>query len=259
MARVMNCSSLIGVIFLLVSAKVSAAEVGLLLGEPDGSLPFVQSILVLQENYQTETQTQFDQDYTNQAFYLADELGVISVNNMSVLANGMTDGLSLRLALESAAKQSTVVVTTLGGDDEFLCELMARHPQTAFVVAAGNHGRDLTFPHDSTCLARNILRVTQLNLDKSDLEINSNRGQGVRIAVSGHGKMYPVALSQVTPISPGLVGVMRMAGMLAKLSRCNCGRAGDQLIELMLQDNAVVLPTLVGKVEGALALLRDLY
>ncbi|MGZ3700256.1 MAG: hypothetical protein ACXWSD_00655, partial [Bdellovibrionota bacterium] len=235
------------------SPAKAAYELTTLLGTGNSRMPFVQEIV---KNHVVIAPGDNFADYTTGVLYFAWRNGVNSAQTIQVLREGGNATLAdIFKAIDLASQNSAIVLAPLSGDGvEEMCAKMAEKSATAFLITLGDVGYTLS-PFFTKCASRNILFVTVLNADGSDLGEYASYGPLVRLAVPGMDLSAPVdGDRRVSFLSDGF-GMAIAAGKLAALQRARPGLKGAELISefLSTQDD---LPILKGKVTGAKAILR---
>ncbi|HEY8278789.1 MAG TPA: hypothetical protein VIH99_04155 [Bdellovibrionota bacterium] len=244
----------VGVLSLLKAASAQANpayELSTLLGTPNNSMPYVQEML---KSHVGLVPGMNFTDYTTGVLYFASRNGTQSAQTIQVLQEGGNASLSdVTQAIEMASASSKIVLAPLSGDGvEEMCARMYLKPDTAFLVTLGDVGYTFS-PFNTKCAARNILFVTVLNEELSDLGEFASFGPLVRLAVPGMDLSAPVdGDRRVSYLSDGF-GMAVAAGKMSEISRRRPELKGAELIRQLIEE-AEVLPILRGRVTGARAI-----
>ena len=238
------------------AVKASAAptfELSTLLGTANARMPFVQEIV--KNHVELAPGTNFV-DYTTGVLYFAWRNGAAAVQTFQVLGEGGNAPLAGVLeAIDKASADSSIVLAPLSGEAmEDMCSKMAANPQTAFLITLGDVGYTLS-PFFTRCASRNILFVTVLNAELTELGQLASYGPLVRLAVPGMDLSAPVEGDRRASFLSDGFGMGVAAGKLAALSRARPELKGAALLSQFLADQEE-LAVLKGRVTGAKAILR---
>lgn len=228
-------------------------ELSTLLGTGNSRMPFVQE--VVKNHVEIAPGSNFV-DYTTGVIYFAWRNGATAVQTIQVLGEAGNAPLAGVLeAIDKASSESSIVLAPLSGDAmEEMCSKMADKPQTAFLITLGDVGYTLS-PFYTKCASRNILFVTVLNADLSELGEFASYGPLVRLAVPGMDLSAPVDGDRRASFLSDGFGMGVAAGKLAVLSRSRPELKGAALLSQFLMEQEE-LTVLKGRVTGAKAILR---
>lgn len=227
------------------------SNVTLVSGRPDFRLTFVRNTVVDGYAYVSPAEV----NRTTQELSILVRRGIQRVSMGEVVySDNSARSSDVYRALQFGASRSPVVAFALSSGSQqnnSTCRFMSQFTNTVFVTVGPNFRDSLP---ELECLAANILRITSLNADQSDLTEYAPKGETVRLAAPsyriptiGQGGYH----SELSGLSPA---VMIVAAELAKFYNMNPQLKGAALIDLFLETQSTVLPSLEGKVVGAKAL-----
>lgn len=236
---------------------VQAASLAVVLGAPDLTLPFVNSMIEKQVHYRDRD---LDVDFSTQLFSVLSQRGVKSVWSYKILPkeNNFEDEDLLQALTDASVEDHMLVAfTAFEGSDRLnskLCARLALLDSTAFVLGAGNRGQEKK--SEPACLSPNILQVAALNEALTGLNHISNFGSSVRLAAPGSSFTVVGKGGLESELTGTSVAAAWTAAELAKFAEIHAELKGADLIENFLNEKAVVLPTLRGKIVGEKAILH---
>ncbi|MGE3262055.1 MAG: hypothetical protein AB7K68_09770 [Bacteriovoracia bacterium] len=241
-------------LFLANSAQAATYELATIAGTPNANLPFVAKIL---KKFVGMVPGANETDYTTGLFYFAERNGTETAQAIQILnERGNATKVDFAVSLDVAKNSAIVLATVGGGSPAAACERAASNPHTAYLFSAAmlnpNDPRDMNGP----CRAKNILFVTSLNANLTDVGEYSPVGSLVRLAVPAMRLSAPVDEKRsVTYQSVGF-GMAMAAGKMAKTLREYPFLEGSALVERFLRTKTARLGSLKGKVAGERALLQ---
>ncbi len=234
-------------------AQAGAYEVSALLGTANQEMPFVRDVV---KSRIALIPGNSIPDFTTGVAYFAWKNGTQSLQTIQVIQeNGSATLADVKTAIDIASSSSTIVLAPLAGtESEEMCAKMAEKPDTVFLITLGEIGYTLS-PFFTKCASRNILFVTVLNAELTDLGEYASSGPLVRLAVPGMNLTAPVDRDRrVSFLSDGF-GMAIAAGKLSAFLRKNPTLKGAGLLAAFLAESDY-LPALKGKITGAKAILH---
>jgi len=232
------------------------SSITLISGRPDFRLPFVQNIIADGYSFVRFAEG----NLTTQQLSILSDRFINRVSMAEIVDHGGSTNFELiNRAISFGASRSPVITFNLGSSPDLnnrLCMMMSQYRNHAFVIATQKGAFPIDSRIEGACMARNILRVTGLNADQSDLDSLSAYGDTVRIAAPsvniptiGWGGVYS-SLRGSTPAT------MIVAAELAHHAQMLPEYRGADLITSFLDQRTIVLESLLGKVEEGRALLE---
>lgn len=190
-------------------------------------------------------------DNSTWVYSLLKKEGVLSTTAVYVLSGDLATTDDFVQGLKLASAHAPVVTTNLGSIDWKSCPTMAAHPNTAFVVIAGNEARELEPKSDLYlgCSAKNILFVTALDQKNDTLMPASNYGPLVRLAAPGNSIEVEDDTGKQL-VSGSTPAVSLVAARLAIFARENPTLMGKDLIDEFLLKNSRNVAELDGLIEA---------
>jgi hypothetical protein len=252
MIKKLLCLKMVSV---FLAFHVGASEVATVMGSPDGSLDFVQSLV--QERINLSDHASVD-DVSTAVYSIFHRIGIQSAVSVGVQNQfgSSTESLFLQ-GISLGVQKAPIVYTNMGPVGERICSVMAHYPQTVFVLVAGNSGSQLDPGQEPSCLNGNILRVGALDQVRGELFSFSNWGPSVRIA-SPSLKIPAVGAGGVQhSYTNNSVGAALVAARMGVYATQHLDLRGAALVDKFLDESTLCLPALLGKVDGARALNDD--
>jgi len=236
-----------------ISGQLKAAEVSVVLGSPNTRLGFVQDIFEKRSDLTPVPEFEL----TTQVFSILHRKQVRTASSVGIVwENGASTLDLLRAGLDQGARDSQIVITSVGPIPDSICEHVAQYSDVAFVFSLGSSGIERRSREYPNCLSSNILFIAGLNARDLALSDRSNYGDLVRLAVSAAN--IPVirangmaAYGSGTSFSTAIV-----AARLARIVETNSGLSGAEIIQALLDSTETRrMPSLVGKTQNALGLI----
>lgn len=234
----------------LLAQAAPSYELSVVAGSPNTAQESVSRIL---KNSVEIAKGENEQDYTTGLFYFADRNGAQAAQAILLInERGTATTFDFFHAIDIGAVSSKIVLVPLGGGSpDPVCKRAAGTPRTVFLFAANALMEE---NENGPCRAKNILFITALNKDLSDVSPVQKTGPLVRLAVPAVNLKAPATRTIILQ-STGF-GMAMAAGKLAETSREHPQLWGAALIERFLNTKADRLSALRGKVVGERALLH---
>jgi subtilisin family serine protease len=241
---------------LSLQSHAHPSQLTLISGRPDYNLPWTRSMV--RDGFSFIPNPEID--FSTQQLSILARSGVRQVSIAEIINQyGQTTFQLIERALQFAASRSPVasfVVNTDPRGNNYICDMMANYPNTAFVVAPTVQPGNIHLEDEPACGAHNILRVTELNQTLNDLGDYAPRGDTVRVAAPSIDIPTTGWGGRPTAISGSLPATASVAAALALFaSEHHAELSGEALIEQFLAERTVVVPSLEGKVENARAFI----
>lgn len=241
------------------TVPASATEIAVTLGRPDATLDFVQR--TLKESLVIDPAlTNLEVDYTTQVFSILDRLGVREVTNVEVISAGGAGSGNLMRGFSLAATKAPVVDVPLGpnfgASAKGLCAAMATLKDTVFVLPSGSEGKEVEASQVAAapeCFSPNILRVSALKMDNTDLDPSTNFGMQIDLAASATADVTGAG-GKTGTVRGTSVASNQTAALLAVYATKNPDLKGAALAQAFLASETRPLATLNGKIAASRAL-----
>lgn len=195
-----------------------------------------------------------DTAMTTQLYSILKMQGVHSVANLQVM-NGLSSTLNYLIhAIHKSAQIAPIVITTLGPMTKIACEVMVQNQKTVFILLPGSDRSFFNPPQN--CLAENIIFVTYLNKEKTDLATTSSKGEFVTVAAPGIDIPVIDVAGRARKASGGLPAISLLASALVQYSKKYPALRGPSLAQSFLNEETEVLPALIGKTKNGRAWVK---
>lgn len=196
-----------------------------------------------------------DRSLTTRIYSILKNQRVQSVANIQVLSKlGSTTLSMLSEAINKSAKIAPIVLIPLGPTNNIICKVLAHHRKTVFILPSGSDGSVLNPPKD--CLNDNIVFVSHLNDEMTDLASSSNRGDFVTIAAPGTNTLVLDEEGVLRKWSGGTLASSFIASALVQYLENNPTLRGSHLVNSFLKEETNVLSTLIGKTKNGRAWVK---
>ncbi|MGE3261532.1 MAG: hypothetical protein AB7K68_07115 [Bacteriovoracia bacterium] len=241
------------------SAFASGVELAIVASLPNEKMSFVRE--TLREKFDF-TGKPGNTDYATAITYFAQKNGVQTVSAIQVLTEeGSVTTDHFHQGLELGASQAPIVLAPLGGADmQSSCLKMAAQPQTAFLLPIGSDAAFDNGALEPACYSANILFVGGMNKELTELAVNQTYGTKARIGVPYVTLTAPVGEDGRTiTYTSKAFGLGMLAGKMAALLREEPSLRGGTLIQRFVDTKTAYLPSLLGKVRDARALVDVEY
>jgi len=228
------------------------AEVAFVLGMPDLDQPFVGQILHRSTNFVSDPEL----GITTEAFSIFYRKGVKSADSLGFVNNhGVGTYANLVLGLKEGAKNSKVVVTSVGPVSNDVCRELLTETQAAFVFTAGNSALEISGDDYPDCLAGHFLFITGLDPNDEGLASRSNWGDLIGLAVSSYGIPVITAGGKQLLANHTTASAALAASALVELANEDPSLEGETLINRLLTKRTTRLSKLSGEIRNPLGLV----
>lgn len=183
--------------------------------------------------------------------------GVTSVANLQVMSRlGRSDLNLLINALHKSAQIAPIVIVPLGPMTHLTCEIMNQYQKTVFIHLLPSSGNGSFLNPPKNCLVDHIIFVSYLNREKTDLADPRNKGEFITVVAPGIDIPVIDEAGHAGKSSGGLPAISLLASALVQYSKKYPALRGPSLANSFLNEETVVLPTLIAKTKNGRAWVK---